>query len=215
MLPDGCVDLIWIVRPDGERALWIAGPDREAWSSSAVVGTTLAGVRLRPGLAGSVIGVAADELPARVSPLEDVWGRPARSLAGRLSAAGDLGSQRALLGQAIQQRLALREPDPLVLAAVDAVAGGARVGALGEAVSLSARQLQRRFRQQVGYGPKQLQRVLRLQRFLGLTRAIAAGRETLAGAAVALGYADQAHLTRECAELAGRTPRELVADWTS
>jgi AraC-like DNA-binding protein len=35
-------------------------------------------------------------------------------------------------------------------------------------------------------------------------------RDDLAGLAFAAGYADQAHLTRECRRLAGRTPAELV-----
>ena len=72
---------------------------------------------------------------------------------------------------------------------------------------MSERQLRRRFADAVGYGPKTLARVLRFQRFLAL-----AGRgDDLAGLAFEAGYADQAHLTRECRRLSGRTPAELVA----
>jgi AraC-like DNA-binding protein len=60
-----------------------------------------------------------------------------------------------------------------------------------------------------GYGPKTLDRVLRLQRFLALGRAEpAAGLARLAADA---GYADQAHLGHECRALAGATPGELIA----
>ena len=59
----------------------------------------------------------------------------------------------------------------------------------------------------MGYGPKTLDRVLRLQRLL---RALDAGRgDDLAWLALDLGYADQAHMTREAVRLAGRTPGEL------
>jgi AraC-like DNA-binding protein len=42
-----------------------------------------------------------------------------------------------------------------------------------------------------------------------------AGGDGLAALAFAAGYADQAHLTRECRRLAGRTPAELVASGAS
>jgi AraC-like DNA-binding protein len=91
------------------------------------------------------------------------------------------------------------------------------VSTLGDALGLSERQLRRRFADAVGYGPKTLARVLRFQRFLALAAANRAGAgrwregDGLAGLAFAAGYADQAHLTRECRRLAGRTPSELVA----
>jgi AraC-like DNA-binding protein len=74
-------------------------------------------------------------------------------------------------------------------------------------VYLSERQLQRRFVERVGYGPKVFQRVARFQRAARRLRSDGAG---LAGAAAWAGYADQAHLTRESRRLSGLTPRELV-----
>ncbi|MEA2142994.1 MAG: hypothetical protein QOI64_1424, partial [Solirubrobacteraceae bacterium] len=91
-------------------------------------------------------------------------------------------------------------PDPLVRAAVDRLqAPGARIEALAGEAGLSARQLRRRFERAVGYAPKRLARVLRLQRALGAARA----GDELALAAAAAGYADQAHFAHECRELAG------------
>jgi transcriptional regulator GlxA family with amidase domain len=75
---------------------------------------------------------------------------------------------------------------------------------------VSERQLRRRFLDAVGYGPKTLARVLRFQHFLQL----GSGPGDLARLAFAAGYADQAHLTRECRRLAGRTPAELLAAGT-
>jgi AraC-like DNA-binding protein len=54
--------------------------------------------------------------------------------------------------------------------------------------------------------------VLRFQRFLALARTPrAAGRPDLAWLAAEAGYADQAHLTRECTRLAGLPPAALLA----
>jgi hypothetical protein len=52
--------------------------------------------------------------------------------------------------------------------------------------------------------------VLRFRRFVAWAGAGAPGGD-LAFAAARLGYADQAHLTRECARLAGVTPAALLA----
>ena len=63
--------------------------------------------------------------------------------------------------------------------------------------------------------PKVLQRTLRFQGFLALAQAgtTASGRrgaDGVAGLAVDAGYADQAHLSRECLRLTGLTPRQLL-----
>ena len=63
--------------------------------------------------------------------------------------------------------------------------------------------------------PKVLQRALRFQGFLALAQAGATatgrrGADGTAGLAVDAGYADQAHLSRECLRLTGLTPRRLL-----
>jgi AraC-like DNA-binding protein len=89
-----------------------------------------------------------------------------------------------------------------------------RPGALAEGVAerldVSERQLRRRCQAAVGYGPATLRRVLRFRRFVSWADAGAPGGD-LATIAAELGYADQAHLTRECTRLAGQTPTALIA----
>ena len=82
----------------------------------------------------------------------------------------------------------------------------ARVHALAPELGVSTRQLRRRFESAVGYGPKRLARVLRLERALATARA---GQE-LAWAAVDAGYADQAHFGNDCRALAGISPSMLL-----
>jgi len=84
---------------------------------------------------------------------------------------------------------------------------------IGDRLGLGERQLRRRFADAVGYGPKTLQRVLRFQRFVALaTGGEPGGRPDLARLALEAGYADQAHLTRECRRLAGLPPAALLAE---
>jgi len=84
-----------------------------------------------------------------------------------------------------------------------------RINDVAAEVGLSLRQLRRRCQAVVGYGPKTLQRVLR---FRGFISRVDARPEILDLAAIAAeaGYADQAHLTRECGRLSGMTPAALA-----
>jgi len=203
VLPDGCVDVVW--RNDG--TLFVAGPDRGPVAHRHAAGARFAGVRLRPGTAATTLGVAADELRDRQVPLSALWGRRAERLADRLHHAASPAECRRLLADAVAGApAAVDDRVPAAVAALERAPRG--VGDLAGEAGLGARQLRRRFVAQVGYGPKTYARIVRLRRFLALARA----GDGLAELAYAAGYADQAHLTRECRRLTGRTPAQLRGD---
>jgi AraC-like DNA-binding protein len=79
------------------------------------------------------------------------------------------------------------------------------VSAAIRGLRVSERQLRRRFTLSVGYGPATYLRVARLQR--AVKRASRATDVT--SLAADAGYTDQAHLSRECRALTGRSPREF------
>ncbi|MFI6486511.1 helix-turn-helix domain-containing protein [Streptomyces sp. NPDC050564] len=85
--------------------------------------------------------------------------------------------------------------------------GAIPVPRLADEVGWSVRQLENRFREQIGLGPKAAARVLRLQR---ARRLLAAGRSQ-AETAAACGFYDQAHLSGEFKAMTGCTPREFTA----
>jgi len=208
ILPDGCIDIVWI----GDSALTVAGPDTKPVVAEMPDGTLTVGVRFRPGRAPGFLGVGAAELTDRSATLEELWGRAAAFLAERLGAAPSIEAKEALLEEALLGRLHVaKPPDDNIEAAVEAIAATpstVRVGALSAEVGLSERHLRRRFERAVGYGPKTLGRVLRFRRFLSLAEDHGV---PLARAAAEAGYADQPHLTRECSDLAGLPPAELLA----
>ena len=208
VLPDGCVDLVW-------RAgdLFLAGPDTKAVMSPIGPGETVVGLRLRPGAAGGVLGLPASELVDTRPVLTAVLGRAGAEVAERVGTAGAPAHARGVLEDFVRVRLVeVGEPDELVLAATRLLGRPAsRVGSLARVLPLGERQRLRRFKAAVGYGPKTLDRVLRFQRFLALAPAAGAGEVGLARAAAELGYADQAHLSRECLRLSGLTPSALAA----
>jgi AraC-like DNA-binding protein len=202
VLPDGCIDIVWT---EGGGAQ-VVGPNTTAFLVGLRAGVHVAGVRMRPGAGAALLGVDAAALRDAHIPLADVWGDEGRHLEELLDGGDDrVGVLLAALG-ARAPRTA--PPDPLVRAAVGRLNDPrARVEALARELDVSARQLRRRFESAVGYGPKRLARVLRLERAL----AVARGGEELAWAAAAAGYADQAHFANDCRALAGISPSALLA----
>lgn len=79
-------------------------------------------------------------------------------------------------------------------------------GVAGSRISES--QLRRRFETAVGYGPKRLGRVFRLQRLLDLIHQ-SHGRANWSQLAAAAGYTDQPHMINECLALTGGPPTAL------
>jgi AraC-like DNA-binding protein len=210
ILPDGCVDLIW-----RNSELILAGTDRAARRSPIAPGERMLGLRLRPGVAGAVLGMPASEVLDVHTRLEDLLGRWASELGERLEETDGDEEAFALIEGAVGSRIADGGPDPLVLAATRRLGfPGSRVDELAEALGISERQLRRRFHDSVGYGPKTLDRVLRFRRLVEQTSAVASGESDLARVAADLGYADQAHLTRDCVHLSGLTPVKLAELWS-
>lgn len=210
VLPDGCVDLLW-----RDQELVVTGPDRTAQPSPIRPGQTILGLRLRPGMAGPVLGLPASELPGGRVPLEDVLGSPASELEEQIGEVGGAQTAFELLEELVTSRMTAARPDPLVLAAARRLGFmGSRVDRLADALGISDRQLRRRFHRSVGYGPKTLDRVLRFRRFVAQAAAVAAGDGDLARIAAELGYADQAHMTRDCVRLSGHPPARLARLWS-
>jgi AraC-like DNA-binding protein len=211
VLPDGCVDLLW-----REGELVLAGLDRSPRTSPVDPGERILGLRLRPGVAGAVLGMPASEVLDVHVRLEELLGSSASELAGRLAESRGDDEAFELLEGAICSRIEGGGPDPLVLAATRSLGfPGSRVDRLAESLGISDRQLRRRFHRSVGYGPKTLDRVLRFRRLVAQSGAVAAGESDLARVAVDLGYSDQAHMTRDCLRLSGLTPVRLAELWTS
>jgi AraC-like DNA-binding protein len=203
ILPDGCVDLVL-----HGGVLTVAGPDTRARSAGDGSGTAV-GVRLRPG-AATTFGVSASELRDRHPTAEELWGPGGRLLAAQVAGAASDRERLVLMLREVGRRAASAPPtDPVVDGAVALLAGGGTtVAAVAGELGVGERLLRRRVVEHVGYGPKTLDRVLRLQRFLALAIATDEGLAALAAVA---GYADQAHLGREARALAATTPARLVA----
>jgi AraC-like DNA-binding protein len=202
VLPDGCTDLIW----EQGRGAYVAGPDTGPVATTMAAGTVVLGVRFRPSAGGPALGIPLSELRDLRADLADL--RPAQ--ARQLTAALDPEVAAAQMLDMTAALVADGAPDPEVTWAARLLRDpAARAEDVAAEVGLSLRQLRRRCQAAVGYGPKTLQRVLRFRRFVACVDARPDVLD-LAAIAAEAGYADQAHLTRECGRLAGLTPAALA-----
>ncbi|MFF0342591.1 DUF6597 domain-containing transcriptional factor [Kribbella sp. NPDC004875] len=185
----------------------LIGPLTRAHLQTIPARTTIVGVRFMPGAGTPLLGVPADEL---VDCAVDLWGPAAEAIGWAVAGAATpqaalLDVQRYLAGQQLR-------PDPVVAEMVRRLMPWEPTGiaTLADDLALSESQLRRRCLTAIGTGPKALQRTLRFQGYLALAQAgFGSG---LAGLAAETGYADHAHLTRECVRLTGVTPRDLLGD---
>jgi AraC-like DNA-binding protein len=203
VIPDACVDLIW----EEDVGAHVAGPDTGPLLVPHRRGRVLVGVRFLPGAGGAALGVPLHQLRDRRVELSDLRPALARRLPGRLSAAEALARLSDVAATLVEEA----PPDALAgRVAGDLAIPGATVDAVAAGVGVSPRQLRRRCHDAVGYGPKTLHRIVRLGGLLD--RLAAAGPAAdLARLAVEGGYADQAHLSRECVRLTGLTPAAQAA----
>ena len=219
IVPDACSDVVIV----GDAAPHVAGPATTTQHVLVPAGTTVVGIRFRPGATRAAFGCDANELRDADPELAAVCGSAARTLAESLSRAHDaddpaertarrarvLGTRATSLARIDRDADALRAARRLV------IDRGATVRDVARDFGWSERRLHREITATCGYGPKTLQRIVRLQRALRASRAGVATRPpslapTLSRLAFDAGYADQAHMTREFRDLTGFTPRQLL-----
>ncbi|MGO4536630.1 helix-turn-helix domain-containing protein [Leifsonia sp. 2MCAF36] len=172
------------------------------------------GVLLNPGTARGWTGTSIRGLPDVVPPARLVVPGMAAMTAGVSRAMADGDDADAI---AVFQSWLETLPDPdddarlvdRIVAAVEEDRGLLRVEQLADRFGVGVRHLQRLVAGHIGFGPKWLIQRYRLQ------EAAAALRETdapsLAALAADLGYADQAHFSREFKAVVGTTPGAYAA----
>ncbi len=200
VLPDGSMDLLWI---DGR--LSVAGPDTRAYRPAPGFAARISGIRFFPGAAPALLGVPAHELRDARADLADLWSPVALRRASELLARA---SDPAAGLEAIARWRANEADaaDPTVRFIVTSLGSGMSVSATAEELGTGPRRLHRLSLAAFGYGPKTLGRVLRMQRALALARS----GMGLAEVAASVGFADQAHLTRDIREFSDMSPRQLL-----
>jgi AraC-like DNA-binding protein len=211
VLPDGCTDLIFRNGADG-GCLFVSALIEQPTFFGAARSAWYVGVRFRPAMARAVLEIEPVDCRDRDMPAALV--DPAFAfLEDRLRSCASPEAALVLLRRAVDARLAEERRDAAPMRVREAVARLARGGddphirTVARQLGISERSLHRDLVRWSGLTPKSMARILRMQRTLG---AIRARRAPLAELALHMGYADQAHMTRELKALSGFTPAALL-----
>ena len=203
IIPDGCSDILLF---DADLPV-VVGPDTRMRWADLPEGMVITGLRLRPGALRAVFGCSASELVDRTVRLHDIAPVSTHFL-DSLNFSDSLQRRHALLEEWVRRaRASFTVSDAMVLAACRMIAADPQlpVGTLARRLGWNARTIQRQFGAACGYGPKHMQRVMRIQTALRVAHD-SAGRMRASDIATAAGFADQAHMTRDFRDLTGFTP---------
>jgi AraC-like DNA-binding protein len=171
-----------------------------------------------PGGLGAFISGSAAELTDRVVPLGQALGTDEAALLRQVTAEPGEAARIALLAAALEQAVDPERREPaLSVAEVARLAESdrtvRRLGDLCERSGLGQRTLQRMFLQYAGVSPTW---VIRRYRLLEAAETVREGTPvSWAEIAAALGYADQAHLTRDFRAAIGQTPAAYASAQSS
>ena len=163
----------------------------------------------RPGGLGAFIDGSAADFTGRVAPLGAAIGTDEAALVAGISAESDEAARVALLADALGRAVDPERAGPAAeVAEVARLAETSRevrlLSDLCAAAGLGQRTLQRMFLQYAGVSPTW---VIRRYRLLEAAEAVREGAPvSWAEVAASLGYADQAHLTRDFRAATGQTP---------
>jgi AraC-like DNA-binding protein len=171
-----------------------------------------------PGGLGAFITGSAAELTDRIVPLGQALGTDEAALLRQVTAEPDEAARVALLAAALEQAVDPERREPaLSVAGVARLAESdrtvRRLGDLCERSGLGQRTLQRMFLQYAGVSPTW---VIRRYRLLEAAEMVREGKPvSWAEIAAVLGYADQAHLTRDFRAAIGQTPAAYASAQSS
>jgi AraC-like DNA-binding protein len=209
LVADGSTTISAQLRDGGVPAWSLRGPLLKPTARRFAAPTTVVGIRLRPGVAFILTGVATHTLIDRRIDLTSI--KPFRDLVAVEPRPRTPAEYIASLQQFLTGRLEDAAIHPVVasvLAELERTRGDLRACELAAHSGVSPRQLHRLMRRWVGYSSKRLATIVRFQATLHQMELSA--RRPVASLAMENGYFDQSHLTHDAVRFSGATPGALV-----
>ena len=176
----------------------------------------VAGVAFRPGGTAAFVRAPAYETRDADTPLELLWGRQRTAdLREQLLERSDPDAQLDAIEHALREMLQPTGVHPAIafaLAAFNRVPLTTNIGAVTDAIGMSAKRFIERFKAQVGVSPKRYCRIRRFQQ--AVARAHRGHEVDWPQVALDCGYYDQAHFIHEFRSFSGLTPTAYHASRT-
>lgn len=204
--PDGCIDIVYD-RGHGLRAIGTMTREQRFHYPE---GAYLTGIRFRPGMANTFLGISAAELTDASVSLEDLWPRRARQLTLQMDDAESIRDAMQILFDNLPAPNNVLTPTQRAVEALAIANGNADLDVAARQANLSARQFRRRCLEESGLSPKRLCRVLRFRHACRLARQ--ANYRNWSAIAMEAEYFDQSHLIRDFQEFTGHPPMAVFSN---
>lgn len=214
ILPTGGVDLLFVRSSAGNDSLpsiMIHGHVSEGFAPPRMYLSGI-GIRFRPGGFTALTRIPQHEVTGGLFDFTELVDRHLLQRLRKYSAGERGGYRPEAMERVVQEMASKGDPGPSWLMELNGLwlrRPTIDLGALASGAGISMRQLERLGPNYFGTAPKKLTRVLRLRRCLRLK---IAGFSWI-DAALDSGYADQAHLSRECRSILGVSPTAFLHLW--
>lgn len=226
ILPDGCMDMIFILGDDIKRYTsendfilqpreMVLGQITEPYYVEPTGYVNSFAVRFYPYGFANLVMTPIHTLSNKETPLDVLFGvENTKLLSQKIKEAADVKIRIEIIDNFLLDRLKDKTTiNNIVKTTIDAMffsKGSPTISAILKDNLSKRRQIERRFIRQIGISPKQLGKVIRLQTALQLL--LNQQSETLTEIAYESNYYDQAHFIKDFKEFTGITPKVFISD---
>lgn len=208
ILPDGCIDLVFELRPGNAHGM-LYGTTTHIMDINIRLGTPYLGIRFQAGQGRHFIKAATVELTNQSACASVLLSCSIQPVIEQITEKCHYPEMTFLLNQYFENCLSRYAPVPLAIdnaiRKIEQVAGNQRVQTILEVQALSSRQMQRLFKQHVGVTAKQYAAICRFQYAINL---IMHGN-SLVNTAIDAGFSDQSHFNHDIRKLTGLPPQKF------
>lgn len=219
IFPDGCTDLIFnLASPllagnphpvrNTAKGFIVGNMTRPLWSKNEHQ-TLLIGIRFHPGGIKRIVKEPLHHFTDKNISIDDLDDRSLSRLRDQIDKGMLTNWIKSLDHFFLNFTIAAGRPTSFdhSLSIIRTSKGAVPVNKIARQAGISVKQMERKFMENVGVGPKQLSQILRFRETISLLNST----PDLLSLSLQLGYSDHAHLTKSFKAYAGMTPTEYIS----
>ncbi len=226
IVPDGCLEMAFLLGDDIKRYTseeefilqprsMVIGQITKPYYIEPVGYVSTFAIQFYPYGFANFVTTPIEDLANKDTPLASLFGeQDAKVLEGKIIQASDTKERIEVIEVFLLDRLQERSTiDGIVKSTVDALLltrGSSPIKTILKEDLSKRRQLERKFREQIGISPKQLSRIIRLQSALKMM--LSRDAKSLTNIAYQSEYYDQAHFIKDFKEFTGTIPKAFLDD---
>ena len=214
VFPSGCVSMRFNINADGVEPILYGPSTNNNMKGWFYHDWTIFGAVIHPDKAYHLLGLSMHELRDLRINFDCFWPKETRYLRAEIGDTVSFKERIQVFSKFLRKiiRNDVRPKNTFLNAYSDIVSQATHKQDLGE-ISVrhgtSSRELRRHFSKYLGLGPKEMERLTRVQQGMKNLKAMPASN--LASLAINAGYSDQAHFTRELRAFTGFSPKKFAS----